>query len=142
MPRGGYRPNAKGPKKGTKYRPTLEKEAARKVMYDLVMAKLAPMTDAQIENALGFKYLMVRAKNGGKFLRVTESMAKAKLGEDEEIVEVWEKDPNVTAFADLMNRTLGKPVENVAVEAKITIDELDARIEAGRKRVARARAAK
>jgi len=38
-------------------------------------------------------------------------MAKAKQGDSEEIIEVWEKDPSVQAFTDLLNRALDKPAE-------------------------------
>jgi hypothetical protein len=34
-----------------------------------------------------------------------------KLGDHEEIIEVWENDPNVHAFADLLNCVLNKPKE-------------------------------
>ncbi len=44
-------------------------------------------------------------------LRVTESMAQARLGRGEEIVEVWEKDPSVQAFSELLNRAYGKAKE-------------------------------
>lgn len=110
MPRGGKRPNS-GPKKGTKYKPTLDKEAAREVLRQRVLRDLEPMIAAQIANANGIKYLVARHKSSGKFIRVTEAMAKVRLGDDEEIVEVWEKDPCVQAFTDLMNRTIDKPAE-------------------------------
>jgi hypothetical protein len=35
----------------------------------------------------------------------------------EEVIEVWEKDPSVQAFTDLMNRTIDKPIEQMAVDA-------------------------
>jgi hypothetical protein len=35
---------------------------------------------------------------------------------DLEIIEVWEKDPSVQAFTDLMNRTIDKPVEQVQAD--------------------------
>jgi hypothetical protein len=38
-----------------------------------------------------------------------------KLGDDEEIIEVWEKDPSVQAYTDLLNRALDKPAEQVQV---------------------------
>ncbi len=78
----------------------------------------------------------MREKKGGKFLRVTESMAHAKLGKGEEIVEVWEKDPSVHAFTDLMNRALDKPKEQV-LELNVKSD-IVARLIEGRKRVAEA----
>ena len=110
MPRGGARPGS-GPKKG------FEKERARQKLRELVWAKMDAMIAAQVDNAAGIKYLVVREKKTGKFVRVTESMAKVKLntttGQEEEVVEVCEKDPNVYAFADLMNRTIDKPTETV-----------------------------
>ncbi len=115
---------------------TLVKEEARRLLREKVTARLGPLVDAQIENALGIKYLVVREKKGGKFLRVTESMAQAKLGKGEEIVEVWEKDPSIHAFTDLMNRALDKPKEQV-LEVNIQGD-IVARLIEGRKRVAEA----
>jgi hypothetical protein len=38
---------------------------------------------------------------------------RASTSIDEELIEVWEKDPNVQSYADLMNRVLGKPTESV-----------------------------
>jgi hypothetical protein len=112
MPRGGSRPNS-GPKKGAKYKPTLDKAAARDALRAVVLEHMGAMVAAQIANARGLKYLVTRDKKSGKFIRVTEAMAKAKQGEDEERIEVWEKDPSVQAFTDLMNRALDKPAEHV-----------------------------
>jgi len=115
MPRGGKRVGA-GRKKGPA---TLEKEAAREVVRSLVFAQLEPLVSAQIANAQGIKYLVVRQKATGKFLRVGEAKA-ALVGEsDEETIEVWEKDPQVQAFSDLMNRALDKPAEQ---EQAVTVD--------------------
>lgn len=77
-----------------------------------VTQHLEPLIQAQVANAMGIKYLVVREKNG-KFVRVTEAMAKAKEGltDTQEIIEVWEKDPSVQAFTDLMNRAIDKPCE-------------------------------
>jgi hypothetical protein len=66
-------------------------------------------------------------------------MARVKLGKTEEIIEIWEKEPSVAAFTDLLNRALDKPQEQVQ-EFKITgDDEQIRRLHAGR---ARAKAAK
>lgn len=137
MPRGGKRAGA-GRKKGQN---TLQKEAAREVVRQQVFKQLSPLLKAQISNALGLKYLVVRDKKTGKFLRVTESMAKARqaLTESEEIVEVWEKDPSVQAFTDLMNRALDKPKEQeqaITVTGEVTLIE---KLLAGRKRAAEAK---
>lgn len=72
------------------------------------------MTAAQIAQAKGIKYLVVRDKRTGKFLRVPQSGAQ-QLDANEEIVEVWEKDPSTQAYADLLNRALDKPAEQMKV---------------------------
>lgn len=141
MPGESARQNGKkgGRPKGSKTKATLDKEAAREFVRQRVIANLAPMIDAQLTHATGIKYLVVRAKKGGKFLRVTEGMAKQRqdLTDDEEIIEVWEKDPSVQAFTDLLNRALDKPAEQVQkieVVAELTIVN---RLHAARKRLAR-----
>lgn len=110
MPRGGARPNS-GPKKGAVYKPTLAKEAARELVRQLIMRHLEPLVAAQVAHATGLKYLVTRDKKTGKFIRVTEAMARVKLGDTEETIEVWEKDPSVQAFTDLLNRAIDKPQE-------------------------------
>jgi len=120
MGRGGKRAGA-GRKKGPA---TLEKEAAREVVRALVFAHLEPLVNAQITNAQGLKYLVVRDKKTGKFLRVGEARAAMQGESDEETIEVWEKDPQVQAFTDLMNRALDKPAEQeqaVAVSGQLVI---------------------
>ncbi len=112
MPRGGKRPGA-GLKKGYKFPKTLEKLAAREYTRQLITQALPQLLLSQIANAQGLKYLVTRDKKTGKFIRVTEAMAKLKEGE--EIVEVWEKDPSVQAFTDLLNRALDKPAEQLKV---------------------------
>lgn len=109
MPTGRKRGRPKG--STGKYKRTLEKDAARELVRQLVTASLQPLLDAQIANACGLKYLVTRDKKTGKFVRVTEAIARVKLGEEEETIEVWEKDPSVQAFTDLMNRALDKPKE-------------------------------
>lgn len=138
MPRGGKRPGA-GAKKGQKLASTLSKEAAREALRSIVLEHMREMTAAQIAQAKGLRYLVVREKASGKFLRVSESMAK--LAESEERIEVWEKDPSTQAFTDLMNRALDKPKEQ---EQEIKLSGDDAMIQAllaGRKRAAEARKA-
>ena len=115
MGRGGKRAGA-GRKPGKE---TLDKAAAREVVRAMVMAKIGPLVDAQIANAQGLKYLVVRDKKTGKFLRVGEARAAMQGESEEETIEVWEKDPQVQAFTDLMNRALDKPAEQ---EQAVTVD--------------------
>ena len=53
----------------------------------------------------------MRATRTGRVLRVTEALARATLGREEEVIEVCEKDPSVQAFTDLMSGALDKPRE-------------------------------
>ena len=69
-------------------------------------------------------------------------MARVKLGQGEEVVEVWEKDPSTQAFTDLLNRALDKPREQVFDVNVGAQDELIKRLDEGRARVAAARAAR
>lgn len=118
---GGARPGA-GKPKGVKWPSTLTKEQIRARVQQRVAALLDPLVDAQIANAQGLKYLVVRQKSTGKFVRVTEAMARLRADEtpeDHEIIEVWEKDPSVQAFTDLLNRAADKPVEAVQVTGAV-----------------------
>lgn len=108
---GGARPNS-GPAKGTKYAVTITKEVARDALRQIVLREMDALTAAQIRHAKGLSYLVGRDKTG-KFKKLTSDEAdKALSGASEyTMVEVWEKDPSVQAFTDLMNRALDKPKE-------------------------------
>jgi hypothetical protein len=137
-PNGGKRPGA-GRKVGFRFPATLDKMEARELVRRKVVAELEPMIDAQVAHAKGLSYLVTRDKKTGKFIRVTEAMAKVKLEEGEELVEVWEKDPSVQAFTDLLNRALDKPKEQEQ-EIKITGSaDLIAKLHAARARMAKRR---
>ena len=119
MPHGGARPGA-GRKKG--FDALRQHERLR----EMFVKAQDEMVDAQIAAAKGLKYLVARDKKGGKFKHLTEAEAKAILnGQDTEryIVEEWEKPPSTRAFADLINRVLGKATEFVdaSVSGKLEI---------------------
>lgn len=133
---GGRRPGA-GKPKGTVQQDTLDKIAAREFVRQRVTAALGPLLDAHLANALGIKYLVTRHKRTGKFMRVTEAMARLERGKEEELIEVWEKDPSVHAFTYLLDRALDRPKEQ-ELEVKLTnSDALLARLDAGRARNAK-----
>jgi hypothetical protein len=113
---GGGMPKGKVTKRG------LDKEAARARLRELVMQHMDGLVEAQVANAQGIKYLVARDKKTGKFRRLSEdalSVLEGETGEEREVVEVWEKDPNVSAFTDLLNRTIDKPIEQVNVDAHV-----------------------
>jgi hypothetical protein len=143
MPRGGKRPGA-GRKKGYKEKHTLAKEAAREVLRQLVTAEIEPMVEAQIKHAKGISYLVYRTKRGGKFTKVTAELAaelfkRAAKPSDEGgvIIEVWEKEPSVQAFTDLMNRAIDKPAETVNAAISVSVSVVEERLKAARDRLAR-----
>lgn len=121
---GGKREGAGRPK-GTVNPSTLTKEAARDALRQIVLREMEGLTAAQIAHAKGLSYLVGRDK-AGKFKKLTSDEAdKALSGESEyTLVEVWEKDPSVQAFTDLMNRALDKPKEqeqDVNLQGALTI---------------------
>ena len=129
--------NPKGLRKGTKHKGTLSKEAAREVLRQIVLAELKPMTDAQIANAKGIKFLVLRHAKSGKFIkRIEDASGAVTLDPEHEIIEVWAKDPSVQAFTDLMNRAIDKPAETI--NAAVTVStKIEDRIKAGRDRLAK-----
>jgi plasmid stability protein len=124
MPSGGKRPGA-GRKTGSKIARTLDKEAAREILRELVKAEMGPMTQAQIANAKGIKFLVLRHAKSGKFIRrIEDSKGEITLDPENEIIEVWAKDPSVQAFTDLMNRTIDKPADTLNNEQSGTITHI------------------
>lgn len=100
-----------GKPKGHKSAARLSKEALHARIQALVSAEVDAMTLAQIAQAKGLSYLVVRQKDTGKIVRLAEHGAKLKLADDEAVVEVWSKDPSTPAYTDLINRADGKPIE-------------------------------
>lgn len=114
MPRPKGTPKSGGRKKGTPNKATLGKEQAREALRQIVLEQMRELVAAQIANAMGIKYLVARHKGSGKFERIGEEDLKALLaGEDSDrvVIEVWDKDPSVQAFTDLMNRAIDRPKE-------------------------------
>lgn len=136
MPRGGKRAGA-GAKKGSKHASTLSKEQAREALRQIVLREMDDLVASQIANAKGLKYLVVRRKSTGKFERRVGAADPQTHDPDTEIIEVWEKDPSVQAFTDLMNRAIDKPAEQPQ-ELKLSGEvNLVDRLHAARNRLAK-----
>lgn len=139
--RGGAREGAGRPR-GSVNPSTITKEQAREALRQIVLAEMRDLTAAQIAHAKGLKYLVARETKTGKFTRLTEEQTQKILaGESDEFafIEVWEKDPSVQAFTDLMNRALDKPKEQEQ-EIKLTGEaDMIAALMAGRQRAAKRR---
>jgi hypothetical protein len=122
-----------GRPKGSKSQQTINKEAQRELVRQLVGAELVPMVQAQIEHAKGTKFLVARDPKTGKFMPVTEKSQVPNA------IEVWSHPPSTQAFTDLMNRALDKPAEQVQeikLTGEVTVIE---RLQAARKRLADAK---
>lgn len=113
MPRGGKRPGGGRPP-GSLNAETISKAQAREALREAVIGHMDEMIAAQVAHAKGIKYLVARSRQGGKFEKVSpDQLDKMLEGQDDGsiILEVWDKDPSVQAFTDLMNRALDKPAE-------------------------------
>jgi hypothetical protein len=120
-----------GRPRGTQSETTLEKAAAREYARQRITARLGPLIDAALALAEGFKYLVVRDKATGRFLRVAGPNERIKKGE--EIIEVWHKPPSNQAIRDLLDRAIDRPKEQ-QLDMNVTVD--------WDKRIARMRAAR
>lgn len=112
--RGGARPNS-GVPKGYKQPKTIEKEAARAALRQMVLESMKPLVQAQMANAMGIGHLYTRDK-AGKFNKIENPTEIDRLlleGKENETYWIFAKDPSVQAFTDLMNRAIDKPAEQV-----------------------------
>src|SRR5215831_9967144 len=119
MRNGGRRPGAGRPK-GSKSTKTLEKEAAREFVRQVVTEHLESLLAAQIANACGVQHFFLRDPSTGQFKRITdpdeiETALNAEDAGEGSTYWIFSKDPNVQALTDLLNRCIDKPAEHVQV---------------------------
>lgn len=140
--RGGARPGA-GMPKGTVTKKTIEKEAARDALRQIVLEQMKPLAQRMIVSAMGIGHLYTRDKTG-KFTKIENQAEVDRLlttGEEDKDYWIFTKDPSVQAFTDLMNRALDKPKEQEQ-EIKLTGEAaLIEKLIAGRQRAAQVRKA-
>lgn len=109
------------------------KTVIRDALRVLITPHLGKMVQAQVAQACGLSYMVVRDR-AGKFTRIPDGITPAALdallGEDGVIVEVWTKDPSTPAFTDLVNRAADKPKEQeqeiIVTNGEETLRRLDA----------------
>ena len=108
-------PRYGGVRKGYKHPKTIEKALERERLRSIIEAEMEPMTKAQIEHAKGVKYMVLR-KRDGSFARATdEAQLNAAVAAGEQAFQIFTQAPNTQAYADLMNRYLDKPAEQLKV---------------------------
>lgn len=128
MGHGGKRLGA-GRREGAKGKRTLEKEALRHHLLEVVAPELEDMLRAHVAHAKGMSRLVIRDK-GGKYKPVTTESA---IAEANEIVLVQPSPQSLTILlAYLLDRPKEQPQE-IKVTGELTIID---RLQAARKRAA------
>lgn len=107
----------RGPQKGAKYKPSLEKAAAKELLRKLLTAKLAPVADALISRAVGVRYFVTRNAKTGKYELVTnpDHVIRALNHEGDETGEFYTDKPDTNAIRELFDRTCDRAPQPVKV---------------------------
>jgi len=122
---GGKRAGA-GMPKGTVLPKTLEKQAAKDLLRERVIARLLPIVDATIDSATGIRHFMLRNPEDGTFKRLTDAAEidaalahpDAKEGSS---FWIYVKDPQTPAAVTLLDRAIGKPIEELQVDGAMKL---------------------
>lgn len=92
-----------------------QKAIAREVIRQHVIEHLPAIIRAQVENAKGVQYMVLRAPDGS-FVRATdEKQVDAALASGELAYRIYTKEPHTAAASMLMAYAADKPVEPVEV---------------------------
>lgn len=115
-------PQAGGIPKGYKFPKTLQKEEGKARLRELVLANLDPIVRGLIGKATGINHMMLRDETTGQWMRLTEPeqierALNAEGAEEGKTYWIHTKDPDVPAATDILNRAIGKPVEDVQITA-------------------------
>lgn len=143
------KPAKRGPKPGTPQRggvpkgyvfpQELQKLEGKARLRELVLAELDPIVRGLIAKAKGVNHMMLRDPESGQWIRLTEqaqieAALNAEGAEEGKTFWIHSKDPDTQAAADLLNRTIGKPTEEIAME--VTVNEpLGQKIKAAKERI-------
>lgn len=116
-------PRVGGMQKGYVYPETIQKEEAKAALRDMVIASLQPILRGLIGKAIGINHMMLRDETTGQWIRLTEQdqiekALNAPGAEEGKTFWIHTKDPDVQAAADLLNRAIGKPTEEIQAEVK------------------------
>lgn len=125
-------PQRGGIPKGTILPKTLQKEEGKAILRQMVLDQLGPIVRGLIGKATGINHMMLRDESNGQWIRLTEpeqieQALNAKGAEEGKTYWIHTKDPDVQAAADILNRSIGKPVEEIQAEVKVDV-KLDSMI--------------
>lgn len=117
-------PQRGGIQKGTILPKTLLKLEGKARLRELVLSELDPIVRGLIAKARGVNHMMLRDPETGQWVRLTEqeqieAALNAEGAEEGKTFWIHTKDPDVQAAADLLNRAIGKPIEEVSLEGNI-----------------------
>mgnify|MGYP001309500473 CR=1 FL=1 len=122
----GPRPGMKrgGKPKGYIFPKTLEKLEGKARLRELVLRNLDPIVLGLIAKARGVNHMMLRDPETGQWVRLTEveqieAALNAPGAEEGKTFWVHTKDPDVAAASDILNRAIGKPIEEVDIQARV-----------------------
>lgn len=116
--KGGFRPGAGRPKGSTgPQKATIsaneEKALAREVIREHIRQHIPDIIRAQVENAKGVQYMVLRASDGS-FVRATdEKQVDAALASGDAAYRIYTKEPHTAAASMLLAYAADKPVEPV-----------------------------
>lgn len=118
MPKGGKQPGAGRPK-GSQNAATIsaneQKAIARDVIREHIRGHIPAIIQAQVENAVGVPYMVLRAPDGS-FVRATdEKQVDAALAAGNAAFKIYTKEPHTPAATMLLAYVADKPVEPVEV---------------------------
>jgi hypothetical protein len=117
---------------------TLDKEAARALVRERVIADLGPVIDAQLANAKGLAHFFLRDPKTKQFVLITDPKQIAlalNMGEQGSYYWIHTKDPSIQAATLLLAYALDKPKEQMDVQVSGTV-ELIERLQRARQRAA------
>ncbi len=125
MPGGGKQPGAGRPK-GAKSQKTLDLEWERELLRRQILARLAPVTDAQLDHAGGVSYMVLRNPDGS-FTRATDvKQVDAALAIGSSAFKLFTQAPNPQAYNTLLAYAVDKPKEQPqTLEVKGTVNIVD-----------------
>ena len=117
-------PQRGGIPKGTILPKTLQKLEGKALLREMVLAELGPIVRAVVAKAKGINHMMLRDETTGQWIRLTEQEQIEKALNAPGAAEgktfwIHTKDPDIPAAVTLLDRAIGKPVEEQNVNLTV-----------------------
>jgi len=92
-----------------------QKAIARQTIRDYVIARIPEIVEAQAENALGIRYMVIRDKNGSYVEATNVEQVRAALAAGGDAFRLYTRQPHQASAAMLLAYAADKPIEPVEV---------------------------